>query len=121
MRCGSWCPLGLDQAIELGGRRSVVPSCTRSSWGVVVRPVSNLVSIGGCRSRPSRTPLGAPVLRDQDRIGRPGTARPITALLCRFGRSLAMEAQPLDGRRGRRRRFLAATVPTGLLGEVVRR
>jgi hypothetical protein len=39
------CP-GLCQAFKLGGCRHVLPSCTRSSRGVAVRPVSNLVSIG---------------------------------------------------------------------------
>jgi hypothetical protein len=45
-RCSErFCP-GLYQTFKLGGCRHVVPSCTRSSRGVVVRPVSNLVSIG---------------------------------------------------------------------------
>jgi hypothetical protein len=73
------CP-GLYQAFKLGRRRSLVPSCTRSSRGVAARPVNNLVSIGGSgpvRSRPVADASGAPVLRDQGPIGRPGTARPI--------------------------------------------
>ena len=41
--------------------------------------MSNLVSIG-VRSRPVADASGAPVLRDQGPIGRPGTARPILAL-----------------------------------------
>jgi hypothetical protein len=50
--CGSGSSRGLYQAFRLGGWRSVVPSCTRSSRGIVARPVSvdavsNLVSIWG--------------------------------------------------------------------------
>jgi hypothetical protein len=77
MRCAGRCSPGLHQAFGLGGRRSAVPSCTRSSRGVAARPVSNSVSIGGSGPVWSRTPLGAPVLRDQGPIGRPGTARPM--------------------------------------------
>jgi hypothetical protein len=46
MRCAGRYSPGLYQASQLGRRRSVVPSCTRSSRGVAARPVSNLVSIG---------------------------------------------------------------------------
>jgi hypothetical protein len=63
-RCAGRCAPGLCQAFELGGRQSVVPSCTRSSRGVVASPVSNLVSIG-FRSRLVADAIGAPVLRDQ--------------------------------------------------------
>lgn len=41
---------GLYQSFKLGGCRSVVPSCTRSSRGVAAGSVSNLVSIGGSGS-----------------------------------------------------------------------
>jgi hypothetical protein len=46
--------------------------------GVTAHPVSNLVSIG-FRSRPVADAFGAPVLRDQGPIGRPGTARSMQA------------------------------------------
>jgi hypothetical protein len=48
-RCASWSSPGLYQAFTLGRRQSVVPSCTRSSRGVVARPVSNRVSIHDLR------------------------------------------------------------------------
>ena len=64
-RCASWCSPGLYQTFTLGGRQSVVPSCTHSSWGVAARSVSNLVSIGGFRSQPVADASGVPVLRDQ--------------------------------------------------------
>jgi hypothetical protein len=56
--CGDrWCPLHSSTY-----RPCVYPPCT-----------------GGLRSRPVADPCGAPVLRDQGPIGRPGTARPIKA------------------------------------------
>jgi hypothetical protein len=61
----------LYQARKLGGRRSVVSSCTRSSRGVAARPVSKLVSIGDCGPVRSRAIGGARILRDH---GRPGAA-----------------------------------------------
>jgi hypothetical protein len=78
-RCAGRCSPGLCQAVELGGCPRVVPPCPRSFRSVVVRPVSNLVSIGV--PIPSVADAsGAPVvLRDQGSIGRPGTARPIQA------------------------------------------
>jgi hypothetical protein len=73
-RCAGWSSLGLYQAFTLGGRQIVVPSCIRSSRGVVARPVSILVSIGVAvpsgrgRLRRSGPPRPGP-------IGWPGTAR----------------------------------------------
>jgi hypothetical protein len=93
-RCAGWCSPGVYQALELGGRRSAVPPCTRSSRGVVARPVSNLVSIGVPVW--SRTP---PALRSSatgDRIGRPGTARSIP-VCCGRPRSIAY-TNPSSGR-----------------------
>jgi hypothetical protein len=58
----------LYQARKLGGRRSVVSSCTRSSRGVAARPVSNLVSIGDPGAICSRTP---PALRCSATTDRP--------------------------------------------------
>jgi hypothetical protein len=58
--------LGLHQAFKLGGRQIVDPSCTRSSRGVVARPVSNLVSIG------------VPVPSGRGRLRRSGPPRPGT-------------------------------------------
>jgi hypothetical protein len=69
-RCGDRCSPGLCQAFELDRCRHIVPSRTRSSRGVAARPVSNLVSIRGFRSRPVADACGAPVLRDQG-LGRP--------------------------------------------------
>jgi integrase len=74
----SQCSPGLHHAFELDGCRRVVPSCIRSSRGVTARPVSNLVSIGGSGPR-SRTPSALRSSATRDRIGRPGTARPIKA------------------------------------------
>ncbi len=59
-RCAGWSSPGHYQAVELVGGQSVVPSCTYSSRGVVARPVSNLVSIGGSGPVRSRMP---PALR----------------------------------------------------------
>jgi hypothetical protein len=64
-RCADRCSPSLHKAFWQGGCRSVVPSCTRSSQGITARPVSNLVSIGGFRSRSVADAFGAPVLRDQ--------------------------------------------------------
>ena len=64
-RCAGWSSPGLYQALELGGCRSFVPSCTRSSRGVAARPVSigGFGSVGRGRLRRSGPP-------------RPGTDRP---------------------------------------------
>jgi integrase len=66
-RCASWSSPGLYQAFTLGRRQSVVPSCTRSSRGVVARPVSNLVSIGGSGPVWSRTPAALRSSATRDR------------------------------------------------------
>ena len=66
MRCACRCSLGLYQAFELGRRRTVVPSCPRSSRSVAARPVSNLVSIG------------VPVPSGRGRLRRSGPPRPGT-------------------------------------------
>ena len=78
-RCAGWCSPGFQSALKLGRRPSVVPSCTGSSRGVVARPVSNLVSIGGSGPVRSRTPPSLRSSATRDRNGRPGTARPIQA------------------------------------------
>jgi hypothetical protein len=65
-RCTGWSSPGLYQAFTLGGHHRVVPSCTRSSRGVVARPVSNLVSIG------------VPVPSGRGRLRRSGPPRPGT-------------------------------------------
>jgi hypothetical protein len=68
-RCGGPVLSWALQGLELDGCRRVIPPCTRSSWGVASRPVSNFVS--------SRIPVpsGRGRLR---RSGppRPGTDRP---------------------------------------------
>jgi hypothetical protein len=66
-RCAGWSSPGLDEAFELGGRQSVVPSCTRSSRSVAARPVSNLVSIGGSGPVRSRTPAALRSSATRDR------------------------------------------------------
>jgi hypothetical protein len=91
-RCAGWCVSGLYQAVELGGCRSVVPSCTRSSRGVAARPVSNLVSIGGSGPVRSRTPAGLRSSATRDRSAgraRQGRCRPRPTIPCsqsQFGR-----------------------------------
>jgi hypothetical protein len=62
-RCAGWWSPGLYQAFELGRCRRSIASCNSSSRGVAARPVSNLVSTGGLRSRPVADASGAPVLR----------------------------------------------------------
>jgi hypothetical protein len=57
MRCGGWCSPVLYQVVKLGERRSIGPSCARSSRGCRGLSVSNLVSIGGSGPVRSRTPL----------------------------------------------------------------
>jgi hypothetical protein len=66
-RCAGRCSPGLYQAFELGGRRSVVSSCTRASQGVAARPVSNRVSIGGSGPARSRTPAALRSSATRDR------------------------------------------------------
>jgi len=66
-RCPGRSSPGLYQAFTLGGRQSVVPSCTRSSRGVAVRPVSNLVSIGCSGPVWSRTPAALRSSATRDR------------------------------------------------------
>jgi hypothetical protein len=64
------------RAFELGGCRRVVPSCTRSSRGVVARPVSNLVSIGGFGPVRSRTPPALRSSTTKDQIKQPIAGAP---------------------------------------------
>jgi hypothetical protein len=64
--CAGRCAPGLYQAFTLGGRQSVVPSCTRSSRGVAARPMSKPVSIG------------VPVPSGRERLRRSGPPRPGT-------------------------------------------
>jgi hypothetical protein len=77
-RCAVWSSSDLYQAVELAGRRSRIPTCTRSSRGVAAVSLANREH-RGFRSRMVADACGAPVLRDQGPIGRPGTARPMQA------------------------------------------
>ena len=92
--------------------RAVVPSCPRSSRGVVARPVSNLVSIGGPGPVWSRTPpaLRSSATRDRSagraRQGRckPGPTDPCSnagsgwALPCEDNRSPGRDDRPGSSR-----------------------
>jgi hypothetical protein len=80
-------------APELGRRRSLVPSCTRSSGGVAARPVSNLVSIRGSGPVWSRTP---PALRSS-------ATRDRSAGRARQGQSPTWSTASLGSTVGRRR------------------
>ena len=94
-RCAGRSSPGLYQAVELRGRRGVVPPCTRSSRGVAARPVSNLVSIG------------VPVPSGRGRLRRSGPPRPGTgsAGRARQGRSRPEPASSsVSGTAGRWRR-----------------
>jgi hypothetical protein len=65
-RCGGQCSPGLCKAFELDGCRRVIPPCTRSSWGVASRPVSNVLS------------TRIPVPSGRGRLRRSGPPRPGT-------------------------------------------
>jgi hypothetical protein len=102
------CSLDVYQACELARCRSVVPSCTRSFRGVAARPVSKPREHRGSGPVRSRTPAALRSSAARDRIGRPGTARPITAWARRL---LAPKARlggivTCDGGERRRSRLL---------------
>jgi hypothetical protein len=117
MRCARRCSPGRSWAFELGCRRSVVPSCTRSSRGVAARPVSNLVSIGGSGPVRSRTPpaLRSSATRDRSagraRQGR-YKPRPTDHLLPKPVRPLLSPARAGNGA-GRGRFVVVRSCPLG--------
>ena len=66
----------------------------------------------GVRSRPVADAFGAPVLRDQGPIGRPGTARPMQG----FGTNRILEQAVYDPKVAYRR--IRCSLIGGLLNEV---
>jgi hypothetical protein len=99
-RCAGRCSPGLCQAVELGGCPRVVPPCPRSFRSVVVRPVSNLVSIR-VPVRRSRTP---PALRSSSATRDRSAGR---ARQGRYKRRAEQWSPCRSGRRSQRRRRCA--------------